>query len=397
MSHLLRLKPFFTLEEAATYLSNTFDEGISLATLYQLIADKRLALSVRVVNQVYALKGQIFECSDGDLVEFKVDLATGKVLEKPYFDYVTDDNSIPVSSKEWFVFDNKAHVIDGIWDFAMIGEGSLKIEDLYQNEVNGPVPIFTDTWGFYIKQGDIVCRLITRSKERFCKIQESIDEEYEFRASLRDMSVCDFTSFIEEHPDMLSEDEIGMLDHFNYLINLSDDSLDLYEDSRHLDENSCQLIIKANELSKLIQSLDMEVAPQRQRNESLSKERPTFLLLLYILLKEQGIEPYKRGVTSSIRLMTENTGYPLSQNTIRSVLGQICNALDSSIHEVQELSTKERQTFLKFLYALLKEQKIEPSKNGVASLLLKKASAAGYPLLEDTVCSIVNQVIDFIG
>ncbi|HDY7733560.1 TPA: hypothetical protein RQK28_001701 [Vibrio vulnificus] len=397
MSKLSKLKKFHTLKESAEYLSSELKEPVSLATIYQLIADKQLMLSVRLVNQAYVMKGQFVECEDGDLVEFRTELTSGKVLEKSYFDYVTDDNSLPIRTDMYFVYDNKVHIVDGIWDLAMVGEESLRVEDLYQNEVNGPVPVLTDTWGFYLKQGEVVCRLITKSQEKISEIQESIHDGYEYWASMRDLSVDEFMSFIEECAEMLSEDEIEALGYFNYLANLSDDSLEFYEDSRSLEENSCQLVIKTDELTRLIQSLDMELEQPIQKDKSLLKEHTTFLLLLYILLKEQSIDPYKRGMASPIRLMTENAGYPLSQNTIRNVLGQICNELDSSAHEDKELSTKERQTLIKILYVLLKEEGVDPSEREVASLMLKKANAAGYSLLEDIVCTILEQTADFIA
>ncbi|HHI5022031.1 TPA: hypothetical protein ACP5VK_005248 [Vibrio parahaemolyticus] len=205
-------------------------------------------------------------------------------------------------------------------------------------------------------------------------------------------------SLIEERgTEILSEDEREALDYLNHLADLPDDSLKFFEDSRSLEENSCQLVIKTDELTRLIQSLDMELDQPSQKDKLLLKEHTTFLLLLYILLKEQSIDPYKRGMASPIRLMTENAGYPLSQNTIRNVLGQICNELDSSAHEDKELSTKERQTLIKFLYVLLKEEGIDPSEREVASLMLKKANAAGYSLLEDIVCTILEQAADFIA
>ncbi len=397
MSNLAKLKKFFTPEEAATYLSDKLEASVSLATLYQLIADKKLTLSVRLINQAYALKGQIFECEDGDLVEFKTELTTGEVLETSYFDYVTDENSIPISVDTLFIYDDKAHVVDGIWDLAMVGEESLRVEHLYQNEVNGLKPLLTDTWGFYLKQGVVVCRLITKSQEKISEIQDDIASGLEFWADQRDLTVDEFMSFIEECWEELSEDEIQALDYFASLVDLPSDSLKLYEDSRSLEENDVQLVIKTKELMRLIQSFDMKIDLPSQKDKSLPKERTTFLLLLYILLKEQGIDPYKRGMTSPIRLMSENTGYLLSPNTIRSVLGQICHELDFSVNEDKALSTRELQTFLKLLYALLKEQGIDPSESGVASLLLEKASAAGYPLLEDMICTFVEQLVDLVA
>lgn len=263
MSKLAKLKNFFTLEEAAVYLSNKLEESVSLATLYQSIADKKLTLSVRLINQAYALKGQVFECEDGDLVEFKTDLTTGKGLETPHFEYVTDENAIPISIDTLFIYDGKAHVVDGIWDLAMVGEESLRVENLYQNEVNGLQALLTDGWGFYLKQGEIFCRLITKSQEKIDQIQDDIASGLEFLADQRDLSVDQFMSFAEDSWEELSEDEIQALDFSSYLANLPDDSLKFFEDSRSLEENDVQLVIKTNEITRLLRSLDADssIAP----------------------------------------------------------------------------------------------------------------------------------------
>ncbi|MGR5069894.1 hypothetical protein [Vibrio alfacsensis] len=267
MSNILKIKNFFTLNETTAYLSNELEEPVSLATLYQLIADRQLTLSVRLINQAYALKGQIFECEDGDLVEFKTELTTGEALETSHFDYVTDDNSLPISSDRQFVFDNKAHIVDGMWDLAMLGEESRRVEHLYQNEVNGLKPLLTDIWGFYLKQGEIFCRLITKSQQKINEIQDDIASGLEFWADQRDLTVDQFMSFVEECWEELSEDEIQALELFSYLTNLPDDSLAFFEDSRSLEENDVQLVIKTSEIKRLLRSLDVgsDIAPQEAK------------------------------------------------------------------------------------------------------------------------------------
>lgn len=397
MSRLAKLKSFFTPEEAAVYLSNKLEAPVSLATIYQLIIDGKLTLSVRLINQAYVLKGQVFECEDGDLVEFKTELTTGKVLEKPYFDYVDDENSIPMGSGQMFVYDNKAHVIDGIWDLAMLGEESLQVERLYQNEVNGPQPLLTDARGFYLRQDEIFCRLITKSKKKISDIQDDIAGGLEFFSEQRDLTVDEFISFIEENESELSEDEIENVGYFISLATLPSDSLKFFEDSRSLEENDAQLVIKTSELTRIIQLVDSGLGNEPRRDKSLLQERTTFLIILYVFLREQKIDPYRRGVTSPIKLMTENAGFPLSDNTIRNVLGQICNELDSSGHEDKELSTRERQTFIKLLYALFKEQGINPSESVLLTLISEKASAYGYQIQESKSLTIVEQVLDLIA
>lgn len=272
MSILSALKKFFTLEEAATYLSNELGESVSLATIYQLIDDHQLTLSVRLINQAYALKGQIFECEDGDLVEFKTELTTGEVLDTPYFDYVPDDNSLPISVDKLFIYDDKAHVIDGTWNLAMVGEEALKVEQLYLNEVDGPQPLLTSSWGFYLTQGKVVCRLITKSQEKIDEIQDDITSGLASLAGQRGLTVDEYMSFIEERWEELSEDEIQAIDHLSALAELPSDSLKFYEDSRSLEENDVQLVIKTSELTRVIGLLDASSgAVSQEVNQSVQK------------------------------------------------------------------------------------------------------------------------------
>ncbi|PMN12905.1 hypothetical protein BCT39_08960 [Vibrio lentus] len=256
MSKLAKLKSFFTLEEAAIYLSNKLEEPVSLATLYQSIADKKLILSVRLINQAYAMKGQVIECEDGDLVEFKTNLTTGEELATPHCEYISDDNSIPISIDTLFIFDSKAHVVDGIWDLAMVGEESLRVENLYQNEVNGIQARLTDVWGFYLKQGEVFCRLITKSQQKIDQIQDDIASCLEFWADQRDLTVEQFLSFVEDCWEELSEDEIQALDFISNLVNQPDDSLKFFEDLRSIEQSDVQLIIKTSEITRLLRSLD---------------------------------------------------------------------------------------------------------------------------------------------
>lgn len=398
MSKLLKLKKFFTLEEAAIYLTNVLEEPVSIATLYQLIADKQVMLSVRLINQAYALKGQIFECEEGDLIEFKTDLVTGEVLEKPQFEYVTDDNSIPVSAERLFIYDQKAHIVDGTWDLAMLGEESLRVEHLYQNEVNsGYHPLLTDAWGFYLKQGEVYCRLIRKSQDKVSEVEGYVFDCLDFLVEQRGLTADEFWDLFEKSEIALSEDEMQTLESCCELMNLPDDSLKFFEDSRSLEENDAQLVIKTSEITKLIQSLDAGSDIEPQKDKSLTQERTTFLILLYTLLKEQKIDPYRRGVTSSVRLMTENAGYRLADNTILKVLSQMRDEPFGSSCDDKDFSTRERQTLIKLLYALLKEQGTNPSSNNLPSLMINKASAIGYTISEDIVIEIIEQLIDFIA
>jgi len=63
--------------------------------------------------------------------------------------------------------------------------------------------------------------------------------------------------------------------------------------------------------------------------KSLStKERHTMLVIIAALCKEADIDYAKRGVAGVIQLLTENIGSPITDDTIRSILKQISEAVD---------------------------------------------------------------------
>lgn len=66
-----------------------------------------------------------------------------------------------------------------------------------------------------------------------------------------------------------------------------------------------------------------------EAEKSLStKERHTLLVIIAALCKEANIDYSQRGVASAIQNLTENIGSPITDDTIRSVLKQINEAVD---------------------------------------------------------------------
>lgn len=324
MSKLFKLKSFFTLDEAIRYLSDSLEEPVSLSDIYRLAMDKHLTLSVRLINQAFAIKGQIVSGQDGDLVQLQTDLVTGEALDEPY-SVCIDDDAIPIDVNKWFLFDGKVHVVDGVWDLVMIGVESLEIERLYQNEVNGPDPVVADAQGLYLKQGDMVCRLQKESFDKTEEILTDIQSGLEFILEPKGISVDDFLARDSDNLyDDLTDDEVDNISFFLSLMRNQVDGIGNYEDSCCLADHSCQYVIKTNELTRFVQSLQDEPPTAPQVEQTLSaKERNTLHTFIGALLKEQDINPSGRGVTSAIRLMTEKAGVPLSENTIRKILNQV--------------------------------------------------------------------------
>ncbi|HIF9539055.1 TPA: hypothetical protein ACX6S7_003333 [Photobacterium damselae] len=324
MSKLLKLKSFFTIDEAKKYLSDSLEEPVSFSDIYRLAMDKHLTLSVRLINQAFAIKGVIITGEDGDLVQVQTDLVTGEVLDEPYS--VCIDDAIPIDVNKWFLFDEKVHIIDGIWDLAMIGVEALEVERLYQNEVNGPDPVVADAFGIYLRQGEIVCRLQALIPPEATKENIMVMERrLKWILEPKGISIDDF---LKQDSDCLYDylteaevEEISFL--FDSMRNKFGDC-ENYEDSLSLEDHSHQFVIRTNELARFVRSLQDEPDPESPTEKILTTtERNTLLTFIDALLKEQQIDSSRKGLAPSLKLMTEKAGRPISENTIRKILSQV--------------------------------------------------------------------------
>ena len=99
-----------------------------------------------------------------------------------------------------------------------------------------------------------------------------------------------------------------------------------YYPSGGLDAHDYVYVVRTKEVTRFIQSL--EDTPKSDRPLK-SKERNSLLVLIAALCREQGIDCNQRGVATSIELMTQKLGTPLTDDTIRKILSQVENAIES--------------------------------------------------------------------
>lgn len=316
MSKLIKFKKNFTLTEAANYLSTLCEEPIFLSDIYEFVLSGELTLSIRFMNPTYGLKGRIIQGQDGDMFQLSKDLVTGEQLDEPQIGYI-DDNAIPMCDENWLVYDNKVHSIDGIWDIQMIGIGRLEIEKLYSREVNAPEPLYTEGYGIYLTQGEVICRL---QREDLQKINERNDEINYLLASdgisIHEFRSGKFGNLAQEKNEYLKH-LLSQSDYFN---------IHNYDDPMNFKEQSHQFIIKAIELSRFIQSAkdeEKELSSEISEKPLAVKERNTFLTVIRAMCLELGIKPEVRGSATPIQKITEIHGEPVSNETIRKILLKI--------------------------------------------------------------------------
>ena len=96
------------------------------------------------------------------------------------------------------------------------------------------------------------------------------------------------------------------------------------------------LLFERSKLEKLVvseknaQSRELnQVSNSNSADRLATKERNTLLILIAALCRNSKIDYKQRGVAIAIQQMTENIGAPVTDDTIKRILGQIESALDS--------------------------------------------------------------------
>ncbi|MEH6735473.1 MULTISPECIES: hypothetical protein [unclassified Shewanella] len=331
MSKLFKLKEYLTIEEAAKHLSTSIDEPVSLADLYRLVLDQHLTMSVRLNSHAYARGGQYITPQNSDLNSFQVDynLATNAALENPYF--LCLDDELQVGENRWLAFDKKVHVIDGVWDLAMIGIESYEIDKLYQKEVGGPEPTLDAINNLFLKRDDFIFRIQTSlqlegNQYNLTALEARLDNL--LRAN--GLSILD----LKHSNNSLALDPLSPaeLDEFMALNGalIPYESGEYVESDNYLDlgDVNYQLVIKTGELARFIQSLEDQPT---QSKASETNATNSILCLLAAVLAEHKYDWNQRGISTSFAAMTDKQSTPLSDDTIRKILKQIDPAVESRI------------------------------------------------------------------
>jgi hypothetical protein len=314
MSKLFKLKAWLTLEEAVNHISTVLGESATEADLFRFALDGHLTLSVNFVNRAKARKGKWVNTSDVQFYLIENDILTGEKLENPIS--MPLNHELFVSDDNWIALEKPVVSISGVWDLAMVGAETLDIEHLYQQSTSGLEVTLVAIDGAFVMKGDVICQLQT----------DYDDNEFQTGSSAQKKDIERY--IIEEK---LSDEEAKKVrnkyqeDREKYLEKRkSTPRENLFYPSGGLDEHDHILVVRTEEITRFIQSLEDSPAIEKPLT---SKERNSLLVLIGALCKENGIDPKKRGIAAALVAMTENLGAPLTDDTVRKILNQIEDAI----------------------------------------------------------------------
>lgn len=269
MSKILKLQEWFTLSNAAKYLSKKLDEEVGEADILRLGLDRQLTLSVYFANHIPGLLGEIKTCdnqrkemlpaSEGLDKETLVLIGDFFVQLEGRGKYVEAIGEIIVGVE---ITGDRITGLKGVWDLPLLGGETTFVENLYMNHIGGPALTGVYLDGSFVRKPD----------GTFYQLQERFDENHVQKL-------------------MASENHKELNEYFPACC---------------LPEGSV-LVVRTEVLNAFVQKMlfgggrpdnksTKTIKPQGKVYRNLTEQRDEYLKESYDLLCEKVLEPYRGGV-----------------------------------------------------------------------------------------------------
>ena len=299
---LFKLRKHLKLEDAARYLSEGLSEEISCAEVIRLVLNKYLIASIILNDPEYGRYGKLVPSKTGASICYGL---FGGFLELQE----------EVTTNVLFHF-----------DLPLIGKEVDILKELFQKYAGETID--------YSESFSMVNSVILKDGDDYFELFEDYDLNCEFSGS-----EASFEQDINDGFEYSSHATDGMK------IDLQNDRKRFLKENEHEYKNndvfvpaislpeSSSLVFKIEELDRFIKEFDNEAKPNPKNDKSKSKmmtrERNTLLVLIATLCKQANFDYTQRGISKAIEAATEELGVRISDDTIRGILNDIPNALES--------------------------------------------------------------------
>lgn len=316
MNKLFKLKEWLTIEEAALHLTSVMGESVLEKDIYRLGLDGHLKLSVNFVNHAKARIGKFI--SEAEVVweeRFNLQYFNKAYDNVPHVKKYT--RSLKIDEGRYLDFEKKIHTIDGVWDLTLIGGERLDVEHLYLSLASGPEVSLMNLDGAFVERKNVIAQLMESfDKNEYQPGSKAREEQLEDHIERNEIPKAKATKLRQQ----FKKDRSKYLDR-----KAAQDSNENYYQLSGLPDDSL-LVVKTSALIEFTNSLEASSMAEKPLN---TKERYTLLTIIAALCGNCGIDYNKRGITSEIQQLMETSGTPISDETIRKVLKQINEAVDS--------------------------------------------------------------------
>ncbi|MGR5452277.1 hypothetical protein ACPV5V_00045 [Vibrio campbellii] len=268
MSKLLKLRGFVSINEAQDYLTKAIGENVSLAEIYQLVLNRDLVISARFDANEPALLGKYIPFTPEHHSELLKKRQIPEEWDWVDVDYIYYDEC----KEQHYALNPSLTNITGCWDFTMLGSEAKVIDHNYRIQAANSL------------EGGLF--------------------GVELKIPREEILLTDGKQLARLQPENESKKHLI----FDYFLN--------------------KLVIRKQELNRLISALEDESIMQDQEKPLATRERNTLLILIGALCKQVGIDPSSPGVAKSVETMTELVGAPVGEETVKNKLDQVAGALE---------------------------------------------------------------------
>jgi hypothetical protein len=306
MKKLMAMKTWLPVEDAAAYLSLTFDESVTPADVLRFGLDGPLQLSVLFSEPVFAKPGRLGGRDEGlargrpikiapipvdamlkhhstRSVDLPIDVGDDRhrrdnAIARPAL--IVNSEGRGIVTDRFFLPDHAVAKLIGVYDLSMLGNERTTVEREYHHLTDG------QDIGYWGINGGLV--------------KGTDGQLYQIQYHRADALERDRKPIYNpwDHPD-----------NFNPDIALP----------------SCsRIVVRVDALKAFAQGFAAE-----SEKPLGTTERNTMLTVLAAVLDYSAIDPAFRGAASQIAAMTEQIGAPVTDDTVRKILGQIPAAVES--------------------------------------------------------------------
>lgn len=336
MGKLFNLREWLTLPETARHLSNICAEEVSETDVLRLVLDGHLKLSVNFVNHAMARRGRYIPFTTADLVraiesgeyteELKWHFGDGELLKKsnPHLSIEEAKKldvqplALRIDDERFLTLNDDVTTLKGIWDLPLIGNERLDVEHLYQSLTGGPDITLSGLDGAFVESFDGAC---------LCQLQDDFDDnEYQpgslaqlevikNKISNKKMSKEDANVLLEKH----QEDRIKFLERRKM-----QKTIEKYYPAGGLPRD-CVWVVR----TEAIRAFEQSITDKQELVDKplTTTERNGLLTVIAALCNYSDIKHDGRGAAPQIAKLTEEIGAAVGEDTIRSYLAKIPNAL----------------------------------------------------------------------
>jgi len=166
---LFKLKQWMNLDDACEHLSLVFSAPVKKSDLFQLALDKKLVLSVDLVNRAKAKIGKLVPRSEAKTIELNGPFAEAMVETFGDTTCLSYLEGIAYTDNQQLILEEQVYSIDGIWDIPMVGSEALDISHYYQLETDGSPIQLINLNGTFLEKEVETGKLVAQIQERFDK------------------------------------------------------------------------------------------------------------------------------------------------------------------------------------------------------------------------------------